>query len=137
MHKAYISAIQEHVADCIEDLDSLAEIAEHREWTRIERKAVERLLQILIEACIGAAKQWLKHQAKVVPSDARQTIQKLADYSQITHEEAEKWTKVIGMRNAIVHDYLNLDRRVLKAVVESGTYKNLQEFVLNITSQHL
>ena len=92
-------------------------------------------MQVLIEACIGVAKQWLKHQKKNVPSDARETIQKLADCQQITQEEADKWTKVIGMRNAIVHDYLNLDRRILKAVVETGTYKSLQQFVKGLTSE--
>jgi uncharacterized protein YutE (UPF0331/DUF86 family) len=129
MLEAYVTSIKEHVAECVEDLDELALIAEQREWSRIERKAVERLLQVVIEACVGMAKQWLKHHKKVVPSDARQAMQKLADYQQLAEEDLDGWHKVIGMRNAIVHDYLNLDPRILKTVVTNKGYLNLQQFI--------
>ena len=133
MLEAYVASIKEHVAECVEDLNELAKIAGQREWSRIERKAVERLLQVLIEACVGIAKQWLKHQKKVVPSDAYQAMQKLADYQQLSAEELQKWHKVIGMRNAIVHDYLNLDPRILKSVVVSKSYRDLQNFIGKLT----
>lgn len=129
MFEVYAASIREHVAECIEDLNELAEIATHREWSRIERKAVERLLQVLIEACVGMAKQWLKHQKKVVPSDAYQALQKLVDYKMLVPDSLEKWQKIIGMRNAIVHDYLNLDARILKSVVVGGRYKEFPEFI--------
>nr|ALK44220.1 hypothetical protein [Colwellia sp. C1] len=66
----YVDAIQEHVNESVEDLDSLHQILQKRSWTRVERKGAERLLQILVESCIGIAKHWLKKQIKVLPSDA-------------------------------------------------------------------
>lgn len=134
MLEAYVLSIKEHAAECVEDLNELALIAQQREWSRIERKAVERLLQVLIEACLGTAKQWLKHHKKVVPNDAHQAMQKLADYQQLSTDDLEKWHKVIGMRNAIVHDYLNLDPRILKSVVVNKIYQDLQKFIVELTA---
>jgi len=32
----------------------------------------------------------------------------------------EKWIRMIGFRNALVHDYLEIDRRVVYEVLQSG-----------------
>ena len=97
-------------------------------WTSVV-KILARLLQVLIEACIGLAKQWLKQHQKVIPNDAYESMQKLADLGMISGKDLLNWRKVIGMRNAIVHDYLNLDAALLKAVIESRQYIALQRFV--------
>ncbi|MFT6248621.1 MAG: hypothetical protein ACJAZQ_001830 [Cognaticolwellia sp.] len=34
----YVDAIQEHVNESVEDLDSLHQILQKRSWTRVERK---------------------------------------------------------------------------------------------------
>jgi len=39
------------------------------------------------------------------------------------------------MRNAIVHDYFNLDEKVIKAVVVNKMYLKLQAFVLEISDK--
>lgn len=39
------------------------------------------------------------------------------------------WAKAIGMRNAIVHDYLNVDRQLIRAVLCEGSYKLVTEFL--------
>ena len=56
----YLNAIDRHCKDCLEDLADLTGIVKQRPFTRIERRAAERSLQVLIEACIGVAKYWLK-----------------------------------------------------------------------------
>lgn len=90
-------------------------------------RASERNLQLLIEMCIGIAKQLLKSKGKNVPNEARKAFEKLVqeglDDSQIP------WNKVIGMRNAIVHDYLNIDRALLVEVIVTGEYLKLVQFV--------
>ena len=84
MLENYVDAIQEHVSECIEDLDSLNALLKERSWTRVERKGAERLLQVLVEACIGLAKHWLKQQGKVLPSDAYSVFEKLTDLQLIS-----------------------------------------------------
>jgi len=70
MLNMYVDAIQQHVSESVEDLDALYNILTERAWTRVERKGAERLLQTLVEACIGISKHWLKQQNTVLPVDA-------------------------------------------------------------------
>jgi len=135
MLNTYVDAIQQHVNESIEDLDTLYAILQERSWTRVERKGAERLLQTLVEACIGVSKHWLKQQNKVLPTDAYSVFEKLMELQLIPAEDALEWQRIIGMRNAIVHDYLNLDEKVIKAIVVNKMYLKLQAFALNISNK--
>ena len=53
MPKGYLIAIAQHTQECLEDLNELSTIAKQRPFNRIERRAAERALQVLIEAGIG------------------------------------------------------------------------------------
>lgn len=130
MLNTYVEAIQQHVNESVEDLETIYIILQQRAWTRVERKGAERLLQTLVEACIGLSKHWLKQQNKVLPVDAYSVFEKLMDLQLITADEAEEWQRIIGLRNAIVHDYLNLDEKVIKAIIINKMYLKLQTFTL-------
>ncbi|WP_440875559.1 type VII toxin-antitoxin system HepT family RNase toxin [Thalassotalea sp. PLHSN55] len=135
MLDSYVDAIQQHVNESIEDLELLNELLKDRNWTRVERKGAERLIQTLVEACIGVSKHWLKKQKKVLPSDAYSVFEKLMELGLISHKDAGEWQRIIGMRNAIVHDYLNLDEKLIRAIVENKMYLKLQTFALDISNQ--
>lgn len=136
MVETYVDAIQQHVNECVEDLDSIHLLLKERTWTRVERKGAERLIQILVESCIGIAKHWLKQQNKVIPSDAYSVFEKLTELQLISPDDIKEWQRIIGLRNAIVHDYLNLDEKVIKAIVVNQMYLTLKKFALN-TSEKL
>ena len=136
MVETYVDAIQQHVNECVEDLDSIHLLLKERTWTRVERKGAERLIQILVESCIGIAKHWLKQQNKVMPSDAYSVFEKLTELQLISPDDIKEWQRIIGLRNAIVHDYLNLDEKVIKAIVVNQMYLTLKKFALN-TSEKL
>jgi len=135
MLNTYVEAIQQHVNESVEDLESIYIILQERSWTRVERKGAERLLQTLVEACIGVSKHWLKQQNKVLPIDAYSVFEKLMDLQLISADDAQEWQRIIGMRNAIVHDYLNLDEKVIKAIVVNKMYLKLQDFALDISDK--
>lgn len=135
MLNTYVDAIQQHVNESTEDLDTLYAILKERSWTRVERKGAERLLQTLVEACIGISKHWLKQQNKVLPADAYSVFEKLMELQLIPAEDAQEWQRIIGMRNAIVHDYLNLDEKIIKSIVVNKMYLKLQSFALNISAK--
>jgi len=135
MLEAYADSLREHVAEVVEDLDFLHALLSEREWTRVERKGAERLLQILVESCIGVSKHWLRQQNKMLPSDAYSVFEKLMELQLIPPSDAQQWRRIVGMRNAIVHDYLNLDARVIRAVIENQLYLNLHQFVLKGCSE--
>ncbi len=135
MLNPYVEAIQQHVKESTEDLETLYQILKERTWTRVERKGAERLLQTLVEACIGVAKHWLKQQNKVIPADAYAVFEKLMELQLIPPSEAQDWRRIIGLRNAIVHDYLNLDEQVIKTIVTHKTYLNLYSFVMETSTK--
>ena len=135
MLNTYVDAIQQHVNESVEDLETLTEILKQRTWTRVERKGAERLLQTLVEACIGVSKHWLKQQNKVLPADAYSVFEKLMELQLIPVADAPEWQKIIGMRNAIVHDYLNLDEKIIRAIVVNKMYLKLQTFAIDISNK--
>lgn len=126
MDEIYRQAMQEQVAELAEEIGEIAAELEAGNYRRTTYRAAERTLQLLVEACIGIAKQTLKAQGKEVPSEARQAFSKLRMLGLDTTNA--EWGKIIGMRNALVHDYLNLDPERVLDVIRQGHYKVLLEF---------
>jgi uncharacterized protein YutE (UPF0331/DUF86 family) len=135
MPEAYLDSIEQHSRECREDLDALSSIATERPFNRIERRAAERTLQVLIKACIGAAKFWLKTEHLNLPLDAYESFAKLAELQKISLDELKQWRKIIGMRNALVHDYLTIDADLLRTVLAERSYDFLIAFILKVKQQ--
>jgi uncharacterized protein with HEPN domain len=51
----------------------------------------------------------------------------LEQYGEI-NTGALNWHKIIGIRNALVHDYLNLDTEVLLDIIQQKRYQDLDGF---------
>ena len=127
METEYIDAMREHLATLAEELAQLHQAASQPEGLNaLLYRAAERNLQLLTEACIGIAKQHLKSLDTVVPSDARQAFAKLQS---LGHDMSGiPWNKVIGLRNALVHDYLNLDAKIVVDIIRQRDYQMLLSF---------
>ena len=54
MFNTYVESMRDHIQNIVSQLDQLAEV--DRPLNQFESLAAERLLQVLIEACIGIAK---------------------------------------------------------------------------------
>ena len=129
MLKDYLIAIEEHRRECLEDLNILSAIAVQRSFSRIEQRAAERALQVLIGICIGLAKHWLNSLDKNQPLEAYDSFNKLAMLQKISADELKQWRKIIGMRNALVHDYLNIDSELLQQLLAEKRYQFLTDFL--------
>jgi uncharacterized protein YutE (UPF0331/DUF86 family) len=128
--KVYCDAMREHLARLEEEFTEIEALAAANRFTPLIYRATERNLQLLIEACIGTAKQAIKSKGQVVPSDARQAFDLLRQQG----EDAGKleWPKVIGMRNALVHDYLNIESARIMDVINGRLHHDLFAFVRHL-----
>ena len=127
MDNTYLYSMQEHLTELKGELQGLTDIMAQRDLSQYEYRASERTLQMLIEACIGIAKHWSYGLTRAAPADAYTAFEKLSQQGVKGVRDVE-WRKIIGMRNALVHDYLNIEPEIIRAVIKQSTYKDLFVF---------
>lgn len=107
-------------------------LAQGRTLTTLEQSGVLHALQVLIENAIGKAKQLLKAHNEAVPVSAYDTFAALARCGKIEAAALPAWNAVIGLRNRIVHDYMNVDMNKVLELIESSSDKFITEFLLKV-----
>lgn len=118
---ARIAAEQNHLLD-----QARLILQQGRALTPLEQSGVLHALQILIENAIGKAKQWLKASDQPVPISGYDAFRALANNGLIATDDLPGWNAIIGLRNRLVHDYMNIDFRQ----IESLLTKNQEQFVV-------
>lgn len=73
------------------------------------RAAVERWLQLCIEACIDIAYHVVADRGWTPPDTARGAFLSLAAHDIISNDLADRLGRSAGMRNVLVHDYVDVD----------------------------
>lgn len=127
MDELYRDAMKEQVLGLKEEIeDILAELVKNPAPSRMVYRSAERSLQLLTEACIGIAKRTLKAEGKQVPSDARQAFSNLKSLG--LDSTSADWNRIIGMRNALVQDYLNIEPARVLDVIRLKHYVVLLDF---------
>ncbi|WCN14266.1 DUF86 domain-containing protein [Marinomonas mediterranea] len=129
MDSLYITSVKTNSRRYKLELDELAGILNHRNWSPIEYRACERSLQVSIEACIGVSKHWCKKLAKRSPVEAYEAFELLSQYQYVSLDELTNWRKIIGLRNALVHDYLNIDPEIVRSVIINRYYNDIFIFI--------
>ena len=80
--------------------------------------SAERFLQLAIEAVLDMGSHVIA-ELELGTVEAYSDIPKiLADKGYISSELAERWIRMIGFRNILVHEYLEIDRKVVYAVLQ-------------------
>ncbi|HHQ4592337.1 DUF86 domain-containing protein [Aeromonas veronii] len=125
---AYIGALRISLSRYKAELSEIRAILALRALSNLEYRAAERTLQVSIEACIGVAKHWAKALASHTPQDAYQAFEILAQRGELSPDTLIGWRKIIGLRNALVHDYLNIDPEIIRSVIAQGYSDQLFTF---------
>lgn len=101
-----------------------------RPLSPLEDNGLLHALQVLIENAIGKAKQWLKSKGLVVPISAYDTFAALASAGMIPETDLKTWNALVGIRNRIVHDYMNIEMPRLYGIVQRGDYRFVVDFLM-------
>lgn len=128
-YESYVMSLTEQVEQHLAGLDELSDIAKQRPLTFNERSATERSLQVVVEAAIGCSKHILKARNKPVPSEARASLERVYELLAILQPDINDMRGAIGMRNAIIHDYLNLDWQRLNRVLLEKKYHLVNDYI--------
>ncbi|MEE1982520.1 DUF86 domain-containing protein [Shewanella xiamenensis] len=128
LDNAYITSLSLSLSQYQDKFGELRQLLRQRSLSDLEYRAAERTLQVSIEACIGIAKHWAKALAGHSPQDAYQTFEILCQRGAQSADELNGWRKVIGLRIALVHDYLNIDPEIIRSVISQGYSDGLFAF---------
>ncbi len=97
--------------------------------SRLEQNGVLHAIQVLVENAIGKAKQLLKASGKQVPLSAYESFLGLAERGTIRDNDLTAWNAAIGLRNRIVHDYMNIDMHRVLDLVKNEQYRFIADFL--------
>jgi uncharacterized protein YutE (UPF0331/DUF86 family) len=86
-------------------------------------------LQVLAENAIGKAKQLLKAKGQTVPVSAYDAFGAVAALGLVPQSDLPGWNAAVGLRNRIVHDYMNIDTGQIAALVEERKYQFIADFL--------
>lgn len=104
-------------------------IASGETLSLLEQGGTLHALQVLIENAIGKAKHWLKAAEFEVPVSAYDSLASLQRIGIFGVEELNQWNAAIGLRNRIVHDYMNVDMSFVYALVAHDKHLFIAEFL--------
>lgn len=105
-------------------------LREGRTLSPLEQGGVLHALQILIENAIGKAKQLLKARSKAVPVSGYDAFSAVANLGIIAQADLPAWNAIVGLRNRIVHDYMNIDMTQVTALIAADREQFVVHFLL-------
>ena len=115
--KAYeqeIDALQQEMLLVLDDLHN-----DLGSWNNRDVLAAQRALQILIESLIGLARYVYQNRYGITVSKSRAAIDGLHNKSDLNDTDYQLAMRMIGFRNVLVHDYLDVNRAILEAIIRN------------------
>lgn len=110
--------------------DARAMLLAGEKLSALEKNGVLHAFQVLAENAIGKAKHTLKINDKQVPISAYDCFNELVTIGAVNAGELATWNAIIGLRNRIVHDYMNIDIVQVLELVENEKYRFITDFLL-------
>lgn len=79
--------------------------------------SAERFLQLAIEALLGMGSHIIAEEGLGTVNQSRDIPRLFREHGYIDGELEGRWIRMIGFRNILVHDYLDLDRKLVYEVL--------------------
>ena len=110
----------QRLEEYLQVLETLAGYSESEFLASPERYgSAERFLQLAIEATIDIGNHIVADLQLGQVEVSRDVAYLLADAGKISPELRERWIRMIGFRNILVHDYLDIDRHIVYEVLQN------------------
>lgn len=130
--EVYLRETANLAADYQSILDNAATaISVGQAFSKLEQNGLLHVLQVITENAIGKAKHLLKANGQPTPISAYDAMQKLAALQNWPASILIQWQAIIGLRNRIVHEYMNIDMRLVLKLIEQKRYQIILDFLLN------
>lgn len=101
-------------------------------WRARDVLAAQRALQILIESMVGISRYVYQKKFGAKVSKSRAGLDGLEKRNALSRQDHNLAMKMIGFRNVLVHDYLDVNRDILEAIIKKKLYKDIQRISLQI-----
>lgn len=126
----YLAETRTNAAVQLRRIDqAIAKLDQEGALSSLEEAGVLHALQLLIENAIGKAKLTLKDNKQPVPVSAYDAFSALAQIGVISATSLARWNQLVGLRNRIVHDYLDLQMRIVYVGLRDGLHLPVVEFL--------
>ena len=99
-------------------------------WTERDFLAIQRALQVYIESFIGLSRYFVQQKYQVSLSQSREALDELKSRGDLSFQQHEEVLKIIGFRNVLVHDYLDINDGIVQAVVTKKQYAVMESLVI-------
>ena len=127
---AYEQALLRHQRRMLRILDEYSR--ENTEtWTERDFLAIQRALQVYIESFIGMARYFVQQKYNLSVGQSREALDELKSRGDLTVQQHEKLLKIVGFRNVLVHDYLEINDGIVQAVVTKKNYAIMESLILD------
>lgn len=113
---------QQHITKMLRILDSYQV---KNSLTETDMLAIERGLQVLVESIIGFSRYVADVSFGIKVSKSREAIDVLKRKEIINPDEHKMLQNMIGCRNVLVHDYLNVDEAIIQTIVMKNEYASI------------
>jgi len=118
-----------------EEKEILDEMSDKSFWNKIEIRAVKNSIQVIVENSIGKAKRILKnHNCPIIPQRGSDAFEFMYEIGLINDEIYSTMKSAVGLRNAMIHDYMNFNDEILFKVVKSKKYLLVISFLQEDTN---
>lgn len=124
---AYEQAIFKHYQKMLTLLEEFS-LENPDTWKERDLLAIQRTLQIFIESFIGFARYFVQQKYQLSVGQSREAVEELKHKGDLTFEQYRQILKIIGFRNVLVHDYLDVDEEIVRNIIRNKNYLFLNDF---------
>ncbi len=110
--------------------EAAARLNQGQVFSHLEQNGLLHTLQMLTENAIGKSKHLLKAQNQPIPPSAYDAFDALAQINIIPKSSLNQWNAAIGLRNRIVHDYMNINMPLVYELVKQKGYQFIVDFLI-------